>query len=115
MRDSFAPGLETHTQQVSCWQEGCCVLPSWNRDFFFWKNCFHFVAKLQLITIILLGMIDAGINVMWPCSHLGEKADASLYAEGSIKGFCLVVFVAGIIFFLGTFTLSLYETHCSSL
>lgn len=60
-------------------------------------------------------MIDAGINVMWPCSHLEEKADASLYAEGSIKGFCLVVFVAGIIFFLGTFTLSLYETHCSSL
>lgn len=74
------------------------------------------MAKLQLITIILLGMIDAGINVMWPCSHLGEKADASLYAGGSIKGFCLVVFVAGIIFFfLGTFTLSLYETHCSSL
>lgn len=68
-------------------------------EIFFWKNCFHFVAKLQLITIILLGMIDAGINVMWPCSHLGEKTDASLYAEGSIKGFCLVVFVAGIIFF----------------
>lgn len=49
--------------------------------------------------IILLGMIDEGINVMWPCSHRGEKADVSLYAGDDIKGFCLVVFETDIISF----------------